>query len=401
MSAPPRRQAGFSIVELMVSVVISLLALSLAVRLYVSSEQNKQSSLGSSDTMQNGMVALFSLNRDASQAGWGLNDPLVAGCDTLFSDGHGFSLAKSKRDNAEIKPLAPVVIEVGKDVANKGAESDKITFYAGSAIGGTGSLRLTLDYGGEGTLSVDRFPYGFARGDAILVAPESIVAPVPKCTIGQISSDPSVQAVVGVNTIDIAGGPANRYNGAGGLGANYTNGTARVFNLGPADALSFHTWTTKNGFLTLQATDLGSDSKKEQTVLDNIVAVKAQYGFDTSAVFDPEVGMNVTQWSAEMVDADKDTVTGGPGDWQRIAAVRLAVVARSKMPDKPAADGSCSATTAMPQVFTKAEPSGVVAVPITVKVDIAGDPIDWTCYRYRVFETVVAMRNAAWRPRAQ
>jgi type IV pilus assembly protein PilW len=31
-------------------------------------------------------------------------------------------------------------------------------------------------------------------------------------------------------------------------------------------------------------------------------------------------------------------------------------------------------------------------------VAVAGDPIDWKCYRYRVFETIVSLRNAEWRP---
>ncbi|WGG48323.1 prepilin-type N-terminal cleavage/methylation domain-containing protein [Rugamonas sp. DEMB1] len=70
-SPPPRgRRAGFSLVELLVSVVVGLLALMFATRLIVSAEQNKATSLGGSDAMQNGMLALFSLNADAAQSGW-------------------------------------------------------------------------------------------------------------------------------------------------------------------------------------------------------------------------------------------------------------------------------------------------------------------------------------------
>jgi type IV pilus assembly protein PilW len=28
---------------------------------------------------------------------------------------------------------------------------------------------------------------------------------------------------------------------------------------------------------------------------------------------------------------------------------------------------------------------------------VAGDPLGWQCYRYRVFETIVTLRNAGWR----
>jgi type IV pilus assembly protein PilW len=40
----------------------------------------------------------------------------------------------------------------------------------------------------------------------------------------------------------------------------------------------------------------------------------------------------------------------------------------------------------------------VAAVPVTVNVAVTGDPVDWHCYRYRVFETIVPFRNASWRP---
>jgi type IV pilus assembly protein PilW len=33
-----------------------------------------------------------------------------------------------------------------------------------------------------------------------------------------------------------------------------------------------------------------------------------------------------------------------------------------------------------------------------VDVAVAGDSADWRCYRYRVFETIVPLRNADWNP---
>jgi type IV pilus assembly protein PilW len=99
-----------------------------------------------------------------------------------------------------------------------------------------------------------------------------------------------------------------------------------------------------------------------------------------------------------MIDADGDTVAGNPGDWQRIAAVRLAVVARSKNPERPAPGRDCSATTGKPKAYVLPAPAGATAAALDVDVAVAGDPVDWHCYRYRVFETVVPFRNASWRP---
>jgi type IV pilus assembly protein PilW len=74
------------------------------------------------------------------------------------------------------------------------------------------------------------------------------------------------------------------------------------------------------------------------------------------------------------------------------------VVARSKAAENVAAGSNCSATTALPVVFAGKVPQDVAAAPVTVNVAVANDPVNWRCYRYRVFETVVNLRNAGWRP---
>lgn len=391
---PAARARGFSLIELMVSVVVGMLALMFATRLAVVAEQNKQAALGGSDAMQNGMLALFSINRDAAQAGWGLNDPLVTGCDTVFADSGGYALAGASRAGVTVTPLAPVVIAAG------GAAPDTVTFYAGSSPSATGSLRLTQDYTGGSLIAVDRVPYGFALDDVIVVAPET--AGAANCALAQIASDPALAAPPpATQVLNIAAGAARRFNnGAGGPlgGMVYSGNQARLFNLGPAGALAFHTWSVQGGWLRLRATDLAGAGAGAAGVVDNVVSLKAEYGFDTTPGFTPQAGLRVLRWSASMLDADGDGVAGGAGDFQRIAALRLAVVARSKAPEKPGADGACGATASAPVVFATAEPLGVAPAPITLDVAVAGDPVGWRCYRYRVFEAIVPLRNAGWRP---
>jgi type IV pilus assembly protein PilW len=387
---PPiqRRHAGFSLVELMVSVVVGLLALLFALRLFTGNEASRQSALGGSDAMQNGMVALFSLSGDAEQAGFGINDPILAGCNTVFSDTGEYALAGATRGGAAIRPLAPVVIE------SNGTAPDRVTFYSGSALAGTGTLRLTADYANGTSIKVDRVPWGFKAGDVIVVAPEQSGA---NCALAQVSKA-STKADA-EQSLTIAAGGGMRYN-SGALGANFTGAASRVFDLGPAASLSFHTWSVADGYLQLRATGDGGSSKTAAAVADNIVSVKAQYGFDTraGAAFLPDGGLQVARWSSTMIDADGSGTSGDAGDWQRIAAVRLAVVARSKSAENPSRGSACTATTSQPRVFADAVPLDVAAAPVTLDVAVAGDPVDWRCYRYRVFETVVNLRNAGWRP---
>ena len=376
-----RRAGGFSIVELMVSVVIGMLALVFAVRMVAGSEKSRATELGGSDSMQNGMVALFSISGDANQAGFGLNDPLLSGCNTQFSDTGGYG-------------LAPVVIE------SNGSAPDRISFYAGSSLAGTATLRLSSSYGGGTRVSVDRVPYGFSQGDVVVVAPERVGG--GRCALAQLSSNPrDLLPPPGPQYVDVAYGTSYRFN-TGALGVNFTGGAARIFNMGRPDDLSFHTWSVAGGFLQLRSTDLSGSSAAAAAVTDNIVSIKAQYGFDTrtGAAFQPQTGMQVMRWSSTMIDADGNGTIGNAVDYQHVAAVRLAVVARSKAVERVAAGATCTSTPEKPQVFKVATPQNVTAVPVTVDVAVAGDPNQWQCYRYRVFETVVNLRNAGWRPEA-
>jgi type IV pilus assembly protein PilW len=382
-----RRARGFSLIELMVAVVVGMLAVVFATRLLVTSEQQKSAAVGGSESMQNGMLAMFQINTDAAQAGWGINDALINGCNTQMQDTQGFQLTQATRNGANITPLAPVVIQSNNN------RSDVISTYSGSALSGVGNVGIGAAYAGGPAITINtNAPFNFLQGDVLLVAPEPAGA---NCSLAQLDTTP------GNNVLGISSSAAFRFNAGSLLGGNYQQGQARVFNLGQPQKLAFHTWTVNNGVLMLRATDLAGTALNPQTVIDNVVAIKAQYGFDTraAAAFTADPRLQVSQWSPIMINADGDGVTGGAGDYQRIAGIRLAVIARSAAVEKPdPGTGTCSATTAPLTVFSSAAPAGVAAVPASVALDVPGDPVSWTCYRYRAFETIVPIRNSGWRP---
>jgi type IV pilus assembly protein PilW len=79
--------------------------------------------------------------------------------------------------------------------------------------------------------------------------------------------------------------------------------------------------------------------------------------------------------------------------------LRIAVVARSALAEKPGADGKCR------DVNDPDDPIKPLTDP-TKRMKWAGGALDvtylttadtdWTCYRYRVFETMVPLRNLIW-----
>ena len=113
---------------------------------------------------------------------------------------------------------------------------------------------------------------------------------------------------------------------------------------------------------------------------DGIVQLKAQYGIDNTVGTPTGV---VNQWTA----VDPTTADA----WSRVLALRLVVVARSGQMERPTdpvtkqiITGACNTTTSPPNSMLGA-------------IDVSADP-NWQCYRYRVFETVVPLRNQIWAP---
>ena len=393
------RQFGFSLIELMVSVLIGMLAMVFVMRTTVSFEANRRSSIGGSDSMQNGVVALFSMENDAAQSGWGLNDNLLLGCKARFYDSQNY--AGGSVGGGVAMTLAPV------SVVSNGANPDQISFASGTSDAGTGSVGVSLNTAaGATSLIIDQVPWGFKVRDVLAIAPTTAggncAAPGTAgscCTIAQVSG--TVQAPPTLNVIN-DGTTGTRFNQSGGLLAAFAGPSqAKVFNLGDGNALSFHTWDVSKGVLRLRATDLSGASSTPTSAVAGIVSIKALYGFDTraGAAFNPNIGLVISQWSTAMIDADGDGTVGGATDYQRLAALRLAIVARGREPDRPDSTGTCPNTTpVLPTVFSSQQPTAIATVPIQVNVAVTGDPIDWTCYRYRIFETIVALRNNGWKP---
>jgi type IV pilus assembly protein PilW len=117
--------------------------------------------------------------------------------------------------------------------------------------------------------------------------------------------------------------------------------------------------------------------------MDGIVDLQAQYGKDTN---DDNV---IDVWTKQLPAAAGTNFNAN--DIAQIKAVRLAVLARSEHYEKPStAGGACEATT------TANRPTwgGTDYLPFPTFDAPGALP---SCYKYRVFETVVPLRNMLWR----
>jgi type IV pilus assembly protein PilW len=134
---------------------------------------------------------------------------------------------------------------------------------------------------------------------------------------------------------------------------------------------------TNRRFLTVSNT---LDNQATPTeVAEGIVNLQAEYGIDTNA--DP----GVVEWTA-----------AAPVVWTQLRSIRVGLLARSQQFEKNnvLADG-----TEVP--VTPNAPAWAGGAFTMTNLDGTADtnpgtPNDWRRYRYRVYETVIPLRNMLW-----
>jgi type IV pilus assembly protein PilW len=366
-----------SLVELMVGMLIGLIGIVIITHLYVTNDRYKRSTTGAGTAQVNGAIALYTLEREIRMSGYGVNHSAALGCTCAgvncspvqyyYNAFSSFPPAGAAAGALPPRVLAPVVI-----TDNVGGP-DSITVLYGAAnermlpaaISET-TVAPNHDYKVDGI-------QGFQDNNLIVVAQGGT------CLLRQVS-----KVQTGTTILEHRTGP---YNPVASFGPGFTAGAA-VFNLGTPTATGGPVWRTfsvgnvANAY-RLQSEDLLRSlatwpaAGTQQQLVDDIVDLQAQYGKDDGSV----PGTTADDGVVDVWDAVP------PPDataWRRVLAVRIAVLARSQNFEKPSvAGGPCEATTAA-QIWA----GGALTVP-------GGLP---SCYRHRVFETVIPLRNMIWRP---
>src|SRR6267142_831006 len=79
-------ERGFSMVELLVAMLIGLIGMVIIFQVFEVSEGIKRTTVGGGDAQQNGVIALYTMERDFRNAGMGFNDTTFTGCDLVGFD---------------------------------------------------------------------------------------------------------------------------------------------------------------------------------------------------------------------------------------------------------------------------------------------------------------------------
>lgn len=350
----------------MVGMVIGMLVMLVIYQVYTTFEGQKRTTTGGGDAQANGLFSISTLEREVRMAGWGLTDSPLMNCTRIDSYDESQSPPGA---NPLYSSLMPVRIIDGGTAAGS---SDQITIRSSTSIAATSPAVVTRVLSNASAELEVSSTTGFSNNDFV------VVASGPNCTVGQVTH---VQPAAG----KIQRNPGlSIYNPTGGYRSSEWEPEvedSKIYNLG---TLVQKTFSISDDILNV----VDSTAAGTMQIASNVVSMKALYGISAGGG-----SQSVVRW----VRAITETSTGI--DWsnpdtvnaQRIKAVRLAIVVRSPLIEKPDADGNCATTVDLPDLWTTTS-SATNPVP---EIDLSNTP-NWECYRYRIFQTIIPVRNILW-----
>lgn len=375
----PKPYGGFSLVDIMVGMVVGLLTMLIIMQSYSAFEGQKRTSTSGMEAQENGLIALHALETDIRQAGYGLTTNGFLACTGINT--YNSTATPTTPPTASLAPI---------QITDGGTGSDTLTaVYSTSAIGGI-PARIVVAMPDSSAVITANTGNGFNVGDMLLVATPGSGLPCSRVVATQIQPQAN-----GVNFIHNSG--LSIYNPPGGSnifppGGYGTSPQSVVFNMGSMVQNQYQVLCSSLTVTNL-ATTVSNPACTDQSTFtnttplaSNIVSIQAQYGIAPTGSQSVNCWVNATN-GGNACDANNWAVPVA-ADMARIKAIRVAVVARSSLMERPpTAGGVCTATpgTAAPNYPQWAGGA----------IDVTGIP-SWQCYRYKVYQTTIPLRNILW-----
>lgn len=410
------RSAGFTLVEVMIALLIGVIGIVVMMQTFSVSEGFKRTATSGTDAQINGAVALYMIEREVRLAGYGMNSMIPSGCATIRvwnnNTGTGMDLRMTP---FEINPAGYPAGDANTDVilVSYGSSENFVSGVpADQPSNAASNFKVTVnrDAFRAGDLVIGMQPGGGPGGGPSCVMHELTGVPGGGGNCGDPATggsdvlnhntgkykDPNKDCEMTTPTRNKPGG-IDEADGSP-VPALKSNGGGRLFNMGPLPVVRIY--AVRNGNLTtcepLQ-TDCTNVANYAVAVND-IVSLRAAYGkdFDGNAnPTTPDGDGAVDRWSrAALVDANHIS---------RVLGASIGLASRSSLKEKPAGGGGCDATVDPARPDRTQEWIGPALAPndgtlAGAAMDLSGTDADWQCYRYKLFQTTVPLRNMIWRP---
>lgn len=365
-----RRERGFTLIELMVGMVIGLLTTIVIAQVLVSTEGRRRTTVSGSEAQVNGALALYSMQRDVQMSGYGLTSAI---------DGIGCEI-RAQRGGVDYNfTLAPVIIGNGAAGA-----PDSLLVMRSAKLSYSVPARVVTNHPRTAANFFVNTTLGTVDGDLMLAVP-GIIDANNWCSVFNVTGIGGASQIIhnagssgpwnqpGGQTIF----PTAGYGAIGSYAADPTKGSYLI-NLG-----QFVTQRVQiSAGQVLQAATFSTATAATTTedLFPDIVNLQAFYGKDTDA--------------NGVVDTYDNTTPTTSADWRQVLSVRIAIVARSVQMEKE------DVTTTQPlwDVGNATTVAGSAACGTSRCVTVIVNTLpDWQRYRYKVYDTVVPLRNMLWR----
>ena len=368
-SSPLRQVRGFSLLELMVSLVIGMFSVLVIMQVMAGTATSRRIAIGGGDAQMNGVAAMRALELDIEHAGLGLQSFNISGCSLGY-------VTSADATAVTLPALVPVVVNPAVAVVAAGdINTDVLLVASGNPDGSPEGDLLTA--ASSGSAYVVTTPDTFSVGDRVVAAAATRSA---GCAL-QLAT---VTAISG-STLTVSGGTAGLATGSVvyDLGATPT---VRAYAIRNGDLTVCDYLANNCGSAAYAATYTSTGSSPAwQPVAGNIVSLRAQYARDTSGIAGAVSTMD------GIVDTYDQTTPGSAADtttiptacrWARVIGLQLVLVARNPQFVRPS-PGTPLPTTAAP------------AWAGSPAIDLSGNA-NWKNYRYDTAQTIIPMRNVIW-----
>ena len=360
----PLGQRGFSLVEIMVGVLIGLLAVLVIYQVFTFAEGVKRNTTGAADAQQNGLFSTFTLGLELANAGNGI---AVAGTELD-------SCPRVDDIKATQRPLAALITDGSlREPATPDTDAFVVNYGVSPRLVSPGQVVVSASAGNT-ALSVQS-PGGFKKDDLVVAISR------PKASTGAGTCERSTVTAVsapdanGIVTVTV-----------GSQTADLKAGDAVLLNLGPTGQAQRVLYDVRDA--VLRSTDQLTVGAVANPLASNIVVLKAQYGIDANndGFIDDWVA-GTGDWAPERVLAMPmypPNATSPVLALSRIKAIRIGLVVRSDQYDR-------NVTDAFEWVLFDCPTHDAACAGRLTGTQAAN-------WRYRVYETVVPLRNQIWNP---
>ncbi len=372
---------GMSLIEILVGVAIALVATLVIFQVFSSSNASNRTTGGGNEAQISGNIGMFQLERDLKAAGMGFG--------TLLNAGTGCTVnGKNSAGTALSFPLVPVLITPGA----AGVPDQIDVLYGNSPYVVAGrSFGSGTPYGVT-TVSSG----GIQPGDLAILTDSG--TPPTVCELVEITDNSNAD---GLTVQHALGGYTDFYSGSLGKVPTHNlthvaalNVTGMLYDLGPSPdpvhsavpQAALNQWRVSSGALTI-ANAMGAASANP--VAEGIVHLMAQYGVDDGTGGAPAV-------AGDGIISPSEWTSTAPANWSQVLAVRFALLARSPQAEKTAVTTTLPVWASGANTFTMRNLDGTAGATGAIAAGTPWNANDWRYYRYRVFESVVAMRNMIW-----